>query len=166
MKSYLLISCLVAVAIHILLLSLPLHRVGSSNASLVKAPMSLSIVSPETPLSAAPVVQIAADTPSQPLPPARKKPPLEEALPPREESLPERQAIATPVAEPGPSEEKGTKGHAKPLVDGVAVGTALVPGDSRTDTQRGMVALGSQQGHDVIVYARPKYKENPLPHYP
>ncbi|MBW2172905.1 MAG: energy transducer TonB [Deltaproteobacteria bacterium] len=29
-----------------------------------------------------------------------------------------------------------------------------------------MVALGSQQGQDVIVYARPRYKENPLPHYP
>jgi len=80
--------------------------------------------------------------------------------------LPERQSIATPVAEPGPFEDKGAKDHAKPHVGGVAVGTALVPGDTRTDSKKGMVALGSQQGQDVIVYARPRYKENPLPHYP
>jgi len=166
MKSNLLISCFVAVAIHTLLFSLPLHRVGSSTASLVNAPMSLSIVSPETPLSAAPLVRIAAETPSKPLAPAKKKRPLEETSPPKKEVLPERQWIATPVAEPGHFEEKVAKSHAKPPVGGVAVGTAFVPGEAHTDSQKDIAALGGQRGHDVIVYARPKYKENPLPYYP
>jgi TonB family protein len=166
MNSNLLISCFVAVAIHTLVLSLPLHRVGSRNASLVNATMSLSIVSPKMPLSAAPLAQIAADTPSKPLLPAEKNPPLEETSPPRKESLPERQSIATPVAEPSPSEEKVANVRAKTLVGGVAVGTALVPGGTHTDTHKGLAALGNQQGQDVFVYARPKYKENPVPHYP
>ena len=166
MRSNLLVSCFVAVAIHTILFSLPLRRVGSSTATLVNAPMSLSIVSPETPLSTIPLVQAAADTPSKPLPPAKKKPFLEETSPPRKESLPERQSIATPFTEPGASEEKGAKDHTELLVGGVAVGTAIVRGDTHTDSPKDIAALGEQRGHDVIVYARPKYKENPLPHYP
>jgi protein TonB len=166
MKSNLLIPCLIAIAVHTLLFILPLHRVDSSNASLVNTPMSLSIVSPEPPHSAAPFAQIIADTPSEPLRPAKKETPPEETLSPRKDSLPEKQSIVAPVAERGPFDEKGAKDRAKPLVDGGAVGTAIVPMDTRTETQKGIASLGNQRGHDVIVYARPRYKENPLPYYP
>jgi protein TonB len=166
MKSNLLIPCLIAIAVHALLFILPLHRVGSSTASLVSAPMSLSIVSPETILPAAPSAQIAEDSRSKLLHTSKEKPSLEETLPPRKDSFPDKQPVATRAVEPGPSEDKGGGDHGKPPVGGVAVGNALVPADTPTDLQKGLASLGKQQGQDVIVYARPRYKENPLPHYP
>jgi protein TonB len=157
MKSNLLISCLVAVAIHTLLFILPLHKVGTSTASLVNAPMSLSIMPPKIPLSAAP---------PEPLPLVKEEPPLEETSVPRKESWPERQPVAIPVAETDFSQDETAKDDTKPPAGGTAVGTVLDPGDSPADLQQDFATLGNQQGKDVIVYARPRYKENPLPHYP
>jgi protein TonB len=119
--------------------------------------MSLSIVHLEALPSAAP---------SEPLPPVKGEPPLEATAAPRKELLPERQPIAIPVAEPDFSQDETAKDDPKALAGGTAVGTVLGPGDSLTDLQQDLATLGDQQGHDVIVYARPKYKETPLPRYP
>lgn len=162
MKGNLLTSGFIAVSIHALVLGLPLYR-ASTTPSNINTPISLSIMSPRMPAA---VLQVPADIPSEPVSPVKRKPPVEETSPARKESLPERQSIATPVAEPDFSEEKVAKDVAKPLIGGVTVGAGPVRKDTPADSQKGLAALGNQQGGDVIVYATPKYKQNPLPHYP
>jgi protein TonB len=166
MKSNLLISSLIAVAIHTILFILPLHRVGSSTASLVKPPMSLTIVSTELPVPAAPAVLVPAKTSEKPLPPPKKKATVKEVLHPEEEIIRKKRPVTIPVAGPVFSQTDISQDGTEPSEDGIAVGTAPARGESSADLQEHVAVLGHQQGEDVIVYARPRYKENPLPHYP
>jgi protein TonB len=166
MKSNLLSSGFIAVAIHALALSLPLYRANRTTPSPINTPISLSIRSPEMPVVADPVMQAPMVTTSRPVSPRKEKPPFKETLPPERDTFRKKTPVAALAAKPDFSEEKIAKDDTKPLAGGGAVGTALGSGDAPRDSQQGMAALGDQQGHDVIVYARPRYKENPLPDYP
>ena len=166
MKSNLLMSSLIAVAIHTFLFVLPLHRSGSSTASLIRPPMCLSIMSTETPVAAAPVVQVPAETPEKPFPTPKKKASIKEVRHLEKEALRKRTTVTRPAAEPAVSQSEIAPDAMGSSADGAAVESAPGRGEIIPDSQQHVAALGRQQGEDVIEYAKPKYKENPLPHYP
>jgi protein TonB len=166
MKGNLLIACLVAVAIHAFLFALPLHRAGKRAPAPVTPPMSLAVMSTEIPVAASPVVRIPAETPEKPSLAPKKKPSEKEILHPGKGALPERTTVAIPVAGPAISQAEPAPNAAKSSANRMAVGTGPRPGESITDSQHHVATLGHQQGEDLIEYAKPKYKENPLPHYP
>jgi protein TonB len=166
MKSNLLSSGIIAVAIHALAFSLPLYRANRAAPSPINTPISLSIISPEVPVVADPVMQAPIVTTSKPISPPKKRPHLKEALSPERDAFRKETPVATSTAGPDFSEEKIAKDDTKPLAGGVAIGTVLNPGDTPSDSREGFATLGNQQGEDVVVYAKPKYKENPLPDYP
>jgi protein TonB len=126
------------------------------------------ITQPEAAVPAAPLVQAAAQIPTKPSSPNETKQALEEKpIPNKKEATYEKKKIATPAVEPGFSEDRPPQEQDGSVVRSGVVETSLVPEDLSTDGRNGLATLqGDQRGQDAIVFARPKYKQHPLPHYP
>jgi protein TonB len=167
MRSNLWISCFVAVFTHALVLSLPLYKASSHPSARSDKPIALIITQPEAAVPAAPLVQALADIPRKPPSPIKKELSLKETPIPKKGATYKKKKIATPAVEPSFSEEKVLKGQEDPIVSSTVVETPSVPKDVSTEGRNGLATLrGHQRGQDAIVFARPKYKQNPLPHYP
>lgn len=167
MRSNLWISCIVAVFTHALVLSLPLYKASSHTSAYSHKPIALMITQPEAAVAAAPLVQAAAQIPTKPSSPNETEPALEETPIPKKRVTYEKKHIATPAEETRFSEEKVPKDQEGSVISRAVVETTSVPKDVSTDGRNGLATLqGHQRGQDAIIFARPKYKQNPLPHYP
>jgi len=122
---------------------------------------------PEKAVAEAPLAQPPADTPSKLPSSTKNEPSVEETVLPKKRVLHDKKHITSPVVEPSFSEEKVPGHQGDSVVSGVAVEVASVHEGVHADTpnSRGP-PQEHQRGQDAIVYARPKYKQNPLPHYP
>jgi protein TonB len=128
--------------------------------------MFLSIVSTETPATVTPVAKPPAKLFEEPVAPLKKESSAEETQSPKAHASLRKTRIDENVGATDASEDNRGKHKTKPPVDGMAMGAADNRGDFPTGSTKDMTALGGQEGRDVVVYARPRYKQNPLPHYP
>jgi protein TonB len=167
MRRNLWISCFVAVFTHALVLSLPLYKARSLPSAYSDKPIALIIAQPEAAVAPAGLVQASAKIPAKPSSPNETQPDLKETPIPKKEATNEKKKIATPAVEPGLSEEKASNDPEERVASGAVVETRSVPKDFPADERNGLATLhGDQRGQDAVVFARPKYRQNPLPHYP
>jgi protein TonB len=165
-KGNLLISCIIALAVHTLLFVLPLHGVGSRSACPVKPPISVSIIYTKAPARVAPVDQVPAEIPEKSYPSPKKKT-AEKESPHAEKEAPRKQTtVNIPAAEPVVSEAETALHTIPSSANEAAIGALPDHGERLIDSQHQVAAVGNQRGEDVIEYAQPRYKENPLPDYP
>jgi protein TonB len=177
-----LVSGTLAVAIHALLFALPLTKIMSGSRSPIHEPISISIIHPEEAVAAVPQVEVFAQAPAQTRSAAvkraviskkdvaSKRPVTADSMTVKQDRLEE---IATPV--PVQSRENESKAVEEGPLDYMQEGQRKETDSSPPVRTASIVSTGerhvgtpqgSQSGDDVIVEARPKYKENALPHYP
>jgi protein TonB len=187
MNRNILVSGTLALAIHALLLTLPLSKTMSGIRAPLNKPISISITHPQETVAAVPQVEVSAEAHIQRRSEARshlsgmeaviskkqvtpKKPLTADSMTVKQ-SRPEEVAAPEPVASrenqedttEGISLDHMQEGHSKQIDGSPPARTASITSAGERDVGR---APGGQSGDDVIVDARPKYKENPLPRYP
>jgi len=182
MNRNILVSGTLALAIHVLIFALPLSKIMGGTRAPIHKPISMSIIHPQETVAAVPQVEVSAQAQSQPRSAAvrqeviskkdvaSKKPLTVDSMAVKQQHPEE---IATP--EPVPSRENEDKaveespldymqeGQRKETDSSPPVRTASIT--SAAERHVGIPQVG-ESGRGVIVDARPKYKENPLPHYP
>lgn len=151
MKNDILIPGIVAVAIHGLVLSVPLSK---TNPRLhIYEPISISIVCSKEAVYAVSPVKASA-----------KKPPSETRrhVPDRQRVISNHNKLVKESALDRIPKDQGKKIDTSPPVK-----TASTAGHTPIKEQRGTwLPQENRVAKASIVYARPKYKANPLPHYP
>lgn len=164
MKSNIFLSGAIAVAIHVLILSAPLSET-KHNSSLghIYEPTSISVISPQETVATAPPVKV----PPKPRF-AKKNIPLKQSIP-QKVTKPELTANKfnenklVKVSIP----DRMQKDQSKMIETTPPVKTASTAGHILRRLEE---SIGTSQekraAHGNIVYARPKYKQNPPPHYP
>jgi TonB family protein len=187
MNQNILISGSLALAIHALLFTLPLSKTMSGARAPMNKPISLSIIHPQETVAAVPQVEVFAEAHVQSGSEARshlsgmetviskkevtsKKPLTADSMTVKQ-SRPEEVAVPEPVASrenqedttEGISLDHMQEGQGRQIDGSPPVRTASITPAGERDVG---TARGGQSGDNVIVDARPKYKENPLPHYP
>ncbi|UCD87508.1 MAG: energy transducer TonB [Desulfobacterales bacterium] len=187
MNRSILASGTLAVAIHALLFALPLSKLTSGTRAPIHEPISISIIHPEEAVAAVPQVEVCVEAQIQPRSEAKshgsgrwaviskdeltfkrpstadrtavKKDPLEEIAKPELASSGENQEDTVKESSVDRMQENGSKETDRSL----PVRTVSI----RSAGERGVATPPvGEPGRDIIVDARPKYKENPLPHYP
>jgi protein TonB len=187
MNTNILVSGTLALAIHAFLFVLPLSKVMSGTRAPTDKPISLSIINPQETVAAVPQVEVSAEVREQPRLEARSQRSERQTVISKKEvaarkSLaadsmtaeqirPEEIRTLEPVADRG---DENNEVEESPLDymqedQGKNINSSL-PVRAATITSDGERAVGTphegRSGDEVIVDARPKYKENPLPHYP
>jgi protein TonB len=173
MRRDILISAIAAIGIHAIVFSAPLPRVENNSRCHIDEPISITITYPRKSGATSSTMETKNKMPIEPprkrimtIPAARNKvigalKPDEirevELEPTRENKL--KAGRQTPVAsifKPPEEENRGT-----------AVKTASLNRNTFESEQRPVgTYLRDETAHDNIVYAKPRYKENPPPHYP
>jgi protein TonB len=185
----LVISGIFATAFHGLILSLPLA--GGSNPApfSILNPISMSIIRPDAPQMSPP--KMSAASPPAPLA-TEPKPETKAPVSKKHTVIQKKQGISKPMStkedglvskkidmagnvhvtkspmpvqkEPSALDEEGVSETASTAPNVETLATDPVP---LTGSEGAMVAhQGDQKARDVVVYARPKYDENPVPPYP
>ncbi|MES0362917.1 MAG: energy transducer TonB [Desulfobacteria bacterium] len=145
-------------------------------------PISISILHPQETSAAVPLIEVSAEAEVQPHFEARNRQAViakKEITPKKDladsttvqQSRAEEVAIPEPVSSRDNQEDTAEEVHLEHTIEGqdkeiddsspVMTASTTSTGERHTGTPR-----GDRSGDDVIVDARPKYKENPLPHYP
>jgi protein TonB len=187
MNRSVLVSGLLAVAIHVLLFALPLSKIMKGTRAPIHEPISVSIIYPEEAVAAVPQVEVSVEAQAKPRSEAKshelgrwaviskdelacekplsadsttvKKDSLEEIAKPEVALSRENQGDTAKESPVDRVQENGSKETDRSLpVETVSISSA---GERHLATPR----VG-KPGQDIIVDARPRYKENPLPHYP
>ena len=192
MKTNILVPGIMAVAIHALILSAPLSETRYNGARAhVYEPLSICVICPQERVAALPRVQASGQVPETPRfedgshVPGRhtailkkkagsKKRLAVKSVTARNSTAVEARKLelaANPDNQHRSVEERSPEQMRKvreKMIDGShSIKTASINGHIRGSGQRHMgVPQEGQSGQGGIVYARPKYKENPLPHYP
>jgi protein TonB len=164
MKKNILLSGVTAVAIHALILSAPLSETKHNRTpGQIYEPISIRIISPQKTTAAAPPVQ----APLKPRLAAKdiplKKSSPEEATKSELTANSSNQNKLVKVSFP----DRMRKDQTKKIETTPPVKTASTAGHILRKREE---SIGTSQGKRAaqgnIVYARPKYKQNPTPHYP
>jgi TonB family protein len=179
MNRNILVSGSLALAIHALLFTLPLSQTMRGAYSPMN-PISISIIHNQETVAAVPQIEISAEADVQPRFETRNQ----QAVISKKEITPKKaladsttvqQSRAEEVAEPVSSRENQEdtaeevhlenmlEGQDKEVDDSPPVRTSSITSTGELETG---IPEGGLSGDDVVVDARPKYKENPLPHYP
>ena len=192
MKTNILAPAVMAVAIHALVLSAPLSKTRhNSSSTQVYEPISLCVICSEETVPSLPYVKGSRQAPEPPLRKTashvsgrhtailKRKASSDKRF--AEKEVTGEQRVPDDLKEPElvarSDNEKGLVEDASPeemrkiqenMIDGNhSAKTASINGPVRRGGQQHMGPLPrNQSGQGRIVYARPKYKENPLPHYP
>ncbi|MBW1770817.1 MAG: energy transducer TonB [Deltaproteobacteria bacterium] len=181
MNRTILISGSLALAIHALLFTLPLSQT-MRGAYAPMNPISISIIHNQETVAAVPQIEISAEAEVQPRFETRNQQAViskKEIIPKKaladsttvQQSRAEEVAIPEPVSSRENQEDTAEEVHLENMIEGQDKEVDDSPpgrtysitstGERQTGTPK-----GGRSGDDVIVDARPKYKENPLPHYP
>ena len=192
MKTNILAPGIMAVAIHVLILSAPLSKTRHNwTPAHVHEPISLCVIRSQETGDSVPYVKASRQAPEMPLRKAASHVPgRQTAMLKRKASsdkhfaakeVSSEQTITDDLQQPElvarSDNEKGLVEEGSPeemrkvrekTIDGEHFArTASINGHVPEDGQRHVgAAHRTQNGKGNIVYARPKYKENPLPHYP
>ena len=192
MKRDILLSGVIAVAIHALILNVPLSKTKNNNTrAYVYDPISIRVICPRQTAAAVPPVQTSAKAPVKPRFEAKSHASgSQTVISNKKVSFKKRHTIENvTVKQSSPEEAKKPelaanfdnqhklvkesspdrmpKDRSKRIDSSLPVKTASISGHLFGSGQKYMEAHeGNQRGQGNIVYARPKYKENPLPHYP
>jgi TonB family protein len=182
MNRNILISGSLALAIHALLFTLPLSQTMRGAYSPMNKPISISIIHPQETSAAVPLIEVSAEAEVQPRFEARNRQAViakKEITPKKtvadntivQQSRAEEVAIPEPVSSRENQEDTAEEVHLEQMIEGqdkaiddsspVRTASTTSTGERQTGTLK-----GGRSGNDVVVDARPKYKENPLPHYP
>lgn len=188
MKNNILLSGFTAVAIHALILSSPLpDSTHNSTHRQIYETISISVISPQETIAAAPPVKspikprfeagsnvscrqtvISKNKVDPSSLPAKKNIPLEQNSP-EEATKPElaanrgNQSELVKVSFP----DRVQKDQSKRIETGPPVKTTSTAGHILRRLEENIgPSKGNRAAQGNIVYARPKYKENPPPHYP
>ena len=187
MNRNILVSGTLAFGIHAFLFTLPLSGVMSGTRVPMNKPIALSIVHPQKPVTARHQVEVSAKAKFQPRP-------VERSVSSERKTVISEKVVASrgmitgetaTVKERYPEEAErtefatdGGKGdrsldeipldsmqdeQRKRIDSSPSVRTASIHSDGET---QGATPQGGRTGADIIVDARPKHKENPLPRYP
>jgi len=192
MRIEILASGIMAVAIHALILSAPLSGKKHNNTRKhVCEPIAISIVCSQEAVASVLPVKASGQTPETPrFENGKHVPARPEAILEKKAGSKKRLAVKKVLARNSTtvearrvelaanpydqnrsfekrSSEQMRRVHGKMNDGSHAIKTATINGHVRGGGQRHMGALQrDQNGKGSIVYARPKYKENALPHYP
>jgi protein TonB len=185
----LILSGIFAVAFHGLILSLPLAGGKNPAPASILNPISVSIIRPEAPPVSSP--QMSALIPPAPLvtkPPPETKAPVSK----KQTVIPKRQDISKsactkedavivkktikaknvhitkkPTSVQKESSALDQEGEAEKVETAPSVKTPPTDQAPLVGSEGALAAhRGGQQAADVVVYARPKYDESPVPPYP
>jgi TonB family protein len=184
MKKDIVLSGVIAVAVHILVLSGPLPR-GSNTDGYLYEPVSVSIIHHQKPVAHPPASQARAETGLKPyFLPKSNEAPRQNLIPKTRPSYIKR-VMAEPLSAQTNAEANRPEKIAKPSAEAILkkradmVGEVFVghsPKVAHEKMEKGASIItasiakhrakgdGSAQG--TITYAIPKYKDNPLPYYP
>lgn len=192
MKTNILAPGIMAVAIHVLILSAPLSKTRHNwIPAHVHDPISLCVIRSQETADSVPYEKASGQAPETPLCKVENRVPIRQrAILKKEEGSNKRLAVKEVSSErrsPDALKEPGLAASSdnqdgfveedapeempkvrEKMIEGDHFGkTAPIKEHLRGGGQRHMGALQrDQNGKGSIVYARPKYKENPLPHYP
>jgi len=179
MNRNILISGSLALAIHALLFTLPLSQT-MRGAYAPMNPISISIIHPQETSAAVPLIEVSAEAEVQALFEARNRQAViaKKDITPKkaladsttvQQSRAEEVAIPEPVSSRENQEDTAEEVHLEHTIEGqdkeIDNSSPVMSTTSNGERHAG-TAQGGRSGDDVIVDARPKYKENPLPHYP
>jgi len=191
MKKNILISGAAAVAIHALIFSVPISKTDNNTCAHICKPISVSIIYPHKTIVPVSPVQTSAQASVKPCSETRghvfgrqtviskKKVGSNKRLTvksvtvkqSRPEELPRRELTPNADNQQKLVEESSLeyvgKDQGKRIERRSPVKTASISERVLGGEQEHMgISQSDQAGQDLVVYARPKYKENPPPHYP
>ncbi len=171
MRRDILLSGVTAVAIHALILSVPLSNTKNNTRVYIDGPISIRIISPREPAAAVPPVQTSAKAPVKPRSEAKSHASgRRTVISNKKVSFKKRHTIENvTVKQNSPKEAKKpalatNSDNQHKLVRESSPDKMPKDRSKRIDSSLPVKIASRGQGN--IVYARPKYKENPLPHYP
>lgn len=195
MKRDIFLSGTVAVAIHASVLIAPLSRGNITEAHSIYRPISISIIHSQETIASAPPVEAPAEASVKLHAPVKNKVPPKQTLIPKKKVTHKKRLMAKPLVkdradrkirheevkrvELEPThrnrlefvEESPGGSTLKPCLEeadrGSAVKTVSISGHiPKGGWKKIGTPQGSRSGKDIMIDARPKYKENPPPHYP
>lgn len=187
MNRDILVSGTLALAAHALLFALPLSKVMSAARTPTDKPISLSIIHFQETVAAVPQIEISAEVQEQlRLEASRQIPEKQTVISKREvtsrKSLPadsmtaeqirpEKIRTLEPTAKLGDEDKESEQNpfdYMQEDLDTNINGSLSVRAATVTSDGERLTGIPHEggSGDEVIVDARPKYKENPLPHYP
>jgi len=180
-KSDILISAIIALAIHALLFTLPLSKTMSGTRVPINKPISISIIHPQETVAAVPQVEVSAEAQVQPRSEARShlsarqtviskervtsKKPLTVRNMTVRQSSPEEATKPEPAANRDNQHKLGKEGIIDQMLrdEGKKIGSSP---PVKTASISRHILEGNQKGQDIVVYVSPRYKKNPPPPYP
>lgn len=173
MRRDILVSAIAAIGIHAIVFSAPLPRVGDNSRCHTDEPISITITYPGKSVATSSTMK-TKDT--EPVEPPEKRIMTIPAV--RNKVIEGPKPVEIREVEPEPTRENKLEAHRQtPVADvlktpeeedrDAAVKTLSVNRHTPDNEQRAGEAYSEDEtAHDYIVYARPRYKENPPPHYP
>jgi protein TonB len=173
MRRDILISAIAAIGIHAIVFSAPLPRVGNNSRCHIDEPISITVTYPGKTVATSSTME-TKDT--EPVEPPKKRIMTIPAT--RNKVIEEPKSVETREVEPEPTQENKLEADREtPVADilkmpeeenrDAAVKTASVNRHTPENEQRAGEAFSEDEtAHDYIVYAKPRYKTNPPPHYP
>jgi protein TonB len=172
MRRNILLSGVIAVAIHALTFSVPLSKTKKNNARAdIYEPISIRVICSQETAAAVPHVQASAQAPVKPGSEARShvsgRPTVisKKKVGSKKHLTVKNMAIRQDSPEEAKKPERGANSdnQHKPVKES---SPDRMPKDRGKKIGSSPPVKIASRGQDNIVYARPKYKENPLPHYP
>ncbi len=156
MKSDILLSAITAVAIHAFVFCVPPLKTNNNTRAHIYQPIPISIIFPQEIVAAVPPGKASVKASTKPPSEARRH------VSDTKKAISNQNKLIKESALDRMPEDRGKKTDSSPPVK-----TASAAGDIHSRVER---VIGPTQGYRGakanIVYARPRYKENPPPHYP
>jgi len=172
MRQDILLPGVIAFAIHALILGTPLSKTKNNNArAYIYEPISVRVICPRETVAAVPPVQASAQAPVEPRSEATSHMSGRETVISKKKLASNKRLIPKNTTAKQNSPEEAKKPELAASSDNQHNGVKESSLEQmRKDRGKKIdssppVKIASR-GQGNIVYARPKYKENPLPHYP
>jgi TonB family protein len=172
MRRDILLSGVIAVAVHALIFSVPLSTTMNNNShAYIYEPISVRVICPRQTAAAMRPVQGSAQAPVKPGSEARSHVSGRRTVISKKKVGSKKHLTVKNMAirQDSPEEAKKSEHAANPDNQHKLVKESYrdrMPKDRGKKIDNSPPVKIASRGQDNIVYARPKYKENPLPHYP
>ena len=171
MRRDILLSGVIAVAIHALIFSVPLSNTKNNTRVYIDDPISIRIICPRKTAAAVPPVQASAQVPAKPGSKARSHASERRRVISKKKVGSKKRLTVKNTALEQSSLEEAKKPELATNSDNQhnlvkENSPDQMPKDRSQGIGSSLPVKTASRGQGNIVYAKPKYKENPLPHYP
>ena len=171
MRRDILLSGVIAVAIHALILNVPLSKTKNNTRAHIYDPISIRLICSQETVAAVPPVRVSTQVSVKPRSKAKSHASGSQTVISKKKVGSKKRLTVKNMALEQSSFEEAKKPELATNSDNqhnLVKENSLdrMPKDRGTRIHSKSPVKTASRGQDNIVYARPKYKENPLPHYP